>query len=303
MAKIKIFKNYILIFAFGYINIKRKGCGEMNVNRFPVEENIKNLVADASIKTVEGNHAMHCHEFYELEIILSGEGTYVIDGCDYKIERGALYIMSPVSFHKLNINKNVKLINLMFTSEAASYDFLTRIFANVPCYHCVLSEEDLTFIEVVATELSKLLENNKVYDEYAGLLINSVLGKVCRLMGKLPQNNEVGPMKRAVFYIESHFTEHITLEDAAKIAGYARNYFSTVFKSYTGKSFKTYLNDLRFDFAKKLLMHTDMTISEIALKCGFGDFSHFMADFKKRFNTTPKKLREQLKKELLGDFS
>ena len=59
MAKIKIFKNYILIFAFGYINIKRKGCGEMNVNRFPVEENIKNLVADASIKTVEGNHAMH----------------------------------------------------------------------------------------------------------------------------------------------------------------------------------------------------------------------------------------------------
>ena len=57
-------------------------------------------------------------------------------------------------------------------------------------------------------------------------------------------------------------------------------------------SFKQYLMELRFAFVRKLLIHTDLPLQQIAEKCGFHDLSYFFSSFKHKYGITPKQCRE-----------
>ena len=69
------------------------------------------------------------------------------------------------------------------------------------------------------------------------------------------------------------------------------SYFSTVFKNSTGLSFKEYLNKVRIEESKILLLNTDFSIIDIAIAVGFEDQSYFSKVFKKYTGTTPKQFR------------
>jgi len=64
-----------------------------------------------------------------------------------------------------------------------------------------------------------------------------------------------------------------------------------LFKQVTGISFKEYLNKVRIEEAKSLLEHTDYSIMEIAVACGYSDQSYFTKVFKKATGITPKQYR------------
>ena len=120
-----------------------------------------------------------------------------------------------------------------------------------------VSQSDLQFLELLARDLEKHLSEIDCSDAYAETLLNCVLGKLCTLRTADAQTTKITGLQHAILYLQNHFTEQIKLEDAAKVAGYSSNYFSARFKSYTGVTFKQYLTDLRFSFAKKLLEHTE----------------------------------------------
>ena len=83
----------------------------------------------------------------------------------------------------------------------------------------------------------------------------------------------------------------VTLEDVANEVHLAPSYFSTLFKQSTGSSFREYLNMVRIEESKRLLMTTEHSISDIALATGFEDQSYFTKIFKKHTGLTPKQYR------------
>lgn len=98
-------------------------------------------------------------------------------------------------------------------------------------------------------------------------------------------------IKEAAEYISKHFSENISLADVADVIHLNPSYFSSLFKQVTGESFKEYLNKVRIEEAKSLLEHTDYSIIEIAVACGYSDQSYFTKVFKKTTGITPKQYR------------
>lgn len=262
----------------------------MSILRYSKEHYVGDCTINASIKNINGIVTMHSHEYYEIEIVLSGSGTYHVDGVDYEMKRGSLFALSPVSFHEVEF-RDVQLINIMFVIDACNTDFVMNLFLTEPYFMCTLKEEDLNFILALVGELS--VHRNRVCQRnvYSETLLDCVLGKLCSLKTGDQLPKKVSSVQYAFFYMQNHFTEQLRLEDVAKIAGYSPNYFNSCFKKYTGMTFKQYLTELRFSFSKKLLEYTDLSVTEIYTKCGFGDFSHFMTEFKKRYGVTPKMYR------------
>jgi YesN/AraC family two-component response regulator len=90
-----------------------------------------------------------------------------------------------------------------------------------------------------------------------------------------------------VAYITEHYAEKITLEQTAKHFYVNKTYLSELFKTETGTNFTRRLNDIRLEQAKRLMTHTDMTVTEIAERVGFADFRYFCRVFKNHMGMTP----------------
>jgi two-component system response regulator YesN len=99
-------------------------------------------------------------------------------------------------------------------------------------------------------------------------------------------------IRKAISYINDNYASRIALQDVAKYTCLSPNYLSQLFKQETGKSFLEYLTHCRVEAAKKLLVQSSLTISEIAFKLGYDMPSYFSEVFKKSEGLTPSQYRK-----------
>ena len=240
-------------------------------------------------KNFHGNYHSHWHEFYEIEYIISGSGIYVIDGKEYTIKPGMLFFMTPVNFHSVK-GENVRLYNLHFSSVAANPEYLIDIAGKNFSTTFELSSESSEFIEMQLEEMTKN-ENDK---RYQSVLLNCVLAKLIRTKNEI-KSNILSPVAMAELYILNNFRDNISLSEVANYTGFSDCYFSLVFKKETGKSFKEYTDNLKFEYAMKLLKYTDYTVLQICNESGFEDYANFLRRFKNREKVSPTEYRKNLK--------
>ena len=89
----------------------------------------------------------------------------------------------------------------------------------------------------------------------------------------------------------SRYGEEISIERLAGACSLSPNQFRRIFAKATGSSPQVYLNNLRITMAASMLLRTDLTIAEIALRCGFPTLSCFNRQFRIVKGTTPRKFR------------
>jgi YesN/AraC family two-component response regulator len=95
-------------------------------------------------------------------------------------------------------------------------------------------------------------------------------------------------------YIQNNYNQDITLNSMAEIFYISPNYLSTLFNEKNGMNLKDYINKLRIEKSKEYLHDTNMKITEISRKVGFGQISYFGSVFKKLEHCTPKQWRARL---------
>lgn len=82
-------------------------------------------------------------------------------------------------------------------------------------------------------------------------------------------------------YIAEHYREDITLGEISEFTGLSENYFSYLFKKETGVALKAYINEVRMNEAKRLLMETGLRDYEIAEQLGYHNAAYFASLFKR----------------------
>jgi AraC-like DNA-binding protein len=99
-------------------------------------------------------------------------------------------------------------------------------------------------------------------------------------------------VKRALDYIDSRYSDPITLEDVIDYLNINKSYFCTLFKKETGKTFTEYLNLTRIEKSKDLLLEETSSILDIALAVGFSNQNYFSILFKRYTGLTPMQFRK-----------
>lgn len=93
-------------------------------------------------------------------------------------------------------------------------------------------------------------------------------------------------------YISNHSNEDITLEEISRYATMSKACFCRLFSSITKMSFKEFLHSKRIEKASELLSTTDLKVSSVAAKCGYGDFTTFYRNFKKITGLSPAEFKK-----------
>ncbi len=122
--------------------------------------------------------------------------------------------------------------------------------------------------------------------------LSEVLNQFAAEVFNLEDAKHVNRLERTLHFINSHYTEKISLEDAASYAALSPAYFSKIFKEEMNCSFTQYINWIRIDHAKTLLRTTPCTLVEVAGLVGFEDQSYFSRVFKNVAGVSPGRYRE-----------
>ncbi|MDD3402256.1 MAG: response regulator [Hespellia sp.] len=112
--------------------------------------------------------------------------------------------------------------------------------------------------------------------------------------------NAIHPsVQQAIQYIKQNYTSDLSLGEIAETAALNESYFSGIFKRDIGKSIPEYLNEIRIEKAKELIVTTGLKNYEIAERVGFGNGSYFSTIFKKQTGVTIQEYRQRTAKKTL----
>jgi AraC family transcriptional regulator len=100
--------------------------------------------------------------------------------------------------------------------------------------------------------------------------------------------------KRVLDHLASHLDRTIPVEELAAVAGMSTQYFTRLFKQTIGQSPHQFVMSYRVEQARKLLASPRITLSDVALRCGFADQSHLTRMFKRETGLTPREYRLEL---------
>ncbi|WP_458461229.1 helix-turn-helix transcriptional regulator [Paenibacillus sp.] len=94
-------------------------------------------------------------------------------------------------------------------------------------------------------------------------------------------------------YLDHHFGENINLNIVADKLNLTPRYLSSIFKEKTNINFSQYLNNLRVERVKELLVNVDLRIQDLATQVGYPIVNSFIRMFKHRYRLTPREYRKR----------
>lgn len=251
----------------------------------------------------------HYHDFCEVTYIRSGFGSYFINGSEYTVEPGDIIVFNQVEPHGWVVSERVMEVQVLtFAPEVVAdpaesfYDEYLKAFLYLGSHfrNLISSMEDRTaeIHEIMEEIAGEALHREKGYQGMIKADILKILVLLMRHYEKegAPPDISLGEKKRsmmrlsqAIYFINAHYKEPLTLEEVASQAYMSPNYFSSYFKNVTGKGFSEYVTMLRLNKVQELIMTTDRTMTSIAMECGFRNMSNFYRLYKKHVGELPQK--------------
>lgn len=227
---------------------------------------------------------LHAHEFFEVEIVIEGEGTHMLNGVDYPIQRGSAYVISPSDFHAVDIKDNGSMTVWHITMDETLLPphILQEVYCGSICR--VLDETELRKVTLACELLYEEFSSGGAAAPLCDYIL-SVIINTPRFQGDLT------PMRRAILYVETHFRENPSLADAAEQACLSPVYFGNLFKQITGETYINFLNARKVSCAK-MLLESGCSVTEACFASGFGSLSGFLHAFKQKTGVSPEKYKK-----------
>jgi AraC-type DNA-binding domain-containing proteins len=119
------------------------------------------------------------------------------------------------------------------------------------------------------------------------VVLNSFINKLVDKIYSTKKTSTLAAVDWAQKFIQDNYRSDITLEVIAGKLYLSPSYFSRIFKKHTGQGFSQYINSIRMEKAKSLLLTGKYSVAEVADRVGIQDPSYFHHIFKKYHNATP----------------
>lgn len=260
------------------------------------------------------NISHHWHYYIELLYFLEGNAQIFLGGEYYNASCGDFVLINSREVHSITSEKgiNTKYIVIKFDPEVL-YTTSKTVFEAKYIMPFTMAQHKHQKVfrndELVKTQIEELFKN--IYEECLNkkygfeLAVRTGIGRIFLWVIRnweskgvkveiqsITKEIDVKKLQQVVDYIDKHYAEEISAEEMSKLCSMSYSYFSRFFKKVMRKTFSEYLNYVRIIEAEKLLLTTDMNITEIALSAGFSNSSYFIKQFRLCKKISPKQFKK-----------
>lgn len=217
---------------------------------------------------------------------------------DYKTDADTerLYTEAAIAFCTLELSGTMERLSRLFAFYNDQKTPVPEIRRRLCDWIYLIMEKDRKFISLIgATTFSDhdIFQHIDTADRLS-VLYKLFYQDLCHILNEcrnVSENKDEFMIKQAKQFIQDHYKESLGLSDVAAHVCLNANYFSQLFQTKTGTTFRLYLRKLRMDEAKQLLKHTHLKVYEIALQVGYSDSAHFTRAFKEYTGMSPNEYR------------
>ena len=243
----------------------------------------------AKNKTVSKNRKT---AMFEIELITESGGISYIDNDVHKIEPNLIICAKPGQIRHTKFPFRCYYIHLMVDEG-----MLSNALSALPDFMTV--SDPTPYVEIF-TQLRALFDSPEQAD--AIKLHSLVLDLTYRLSigAREYRQRTVASRKRhktieaAIKYINENLSSDLSLDTVSQALSFSPIHFHNFFKSATGKTLRDYVEGSRIKKAAELLLTTELTLTDIATRCGFSSQSYFSFVFKRRMGITPREYVRQI---------
>ena len=245
-----------------------------------------------SFYSINNNYPTHLHKQVELIYVKEGTIEIQIDHNSYTLTKEMLIIIFPNQLHRISTPQSSSLLICIFHPDfCPSYTtcFHTQLPTH-PVLSTVLKEEhSLIAITGLLKQTPSAEYSTMMIEGYLTLLLASIYHNLDLKEKEISMDLEIE--QHLLQYIDSHYTEALSLDLLSKEFGLSKFSLSRIFSEHLKLSFTNYVTQKRLEYTIHLLNNTNLSITEIAFETGFGSARTFFREFKAYFNCTPKQYR------------
>lgn len=239
---------------------------------------------------------VHWHTYYELELVVRGEGTHIINGTSYPFKEGDVFLLMPSDFHEFKLEEEGTTYLIEIPPSLLPNEILDLIIQ--PNGHLIknLDSDKFNTLKNIFLTIENHYQKNNYIDS---LITKSLLISLLSLFisytpsganANLKSSN--ARLREILLYIQQTYQENITLENISALFFINKEYLSHLFKSEIGIPLTAYIRKLRLSHAAKLVITTRMKSIDISEMCGFNSIATFMRNFKNEYGVSPMEMRQ-----------
>ncbi|MCH5269454.1 MAG: helix-turn-helix transcriptional regulator [Lachnospiraceae bacterium] len=244
-------------------------------------------------------------DHYSIGYHISGDRTIITPNSIFVQHAGNVSTLAPYIYHRTVPASNEVYENILVKFSPLFVKPLTDQFGEQildQIYARTTNSFPAHIQATIGSYFTHLLEEYNRKSPYGTFKIQCIL---CELLlaileYRLPEENMnssetplTPPIMDAVYYMETHYAEALTIEKVAGISNYSVAYFSRLFKNQLGKSYSEYLSHIRIKNVSRLLLNTDKSITEIAIETGYQYPGNLSASFRQKTGVSPQQYRRQ----------
>ncbi len=258
----------------------------------------------SSVPLEENNFYEHHHTAFEITMVLKGSGVYATGVSEFDFKSGDIFFFSTDEYHWLKrLDSRTDFLNIHFEPRfiwsdnfGISSRELVKIFLNRKTnpHNKIRSESSDRIKKLIYRIEREGIEQKSEYEIMLKVHLMNILVEMIRSYdGQIAENDTFASgetiryIEKSLSYIEENLESDLTLEELSVIAQMSKNYFCRQFKKLNGISPFEYITIKRIERAVRYLESTNLTRTEIALRCGYNNTANFYHAFKKVTGKNP----------------
>lgn len=257
----------------------------------------------------------HDHDFLELAYVLEGTAIHYVNGISCQITKGDYIIIDYNVMHKYektSDNSSFKIMNCIFSPRIIDETLKNcRQFSEVINHYLInfniqnLKTKPTQFIyhdsdgEILSLLTRMHAEYNTKKMGYQEILRSRLIELLICTMRKiqLPDSESIdnSMVQHVIRYIQKHYPEKLSLNEITSKYNFSLSQKGYIFKKETGMNFQDYVQNIRINESCRLLINTNLTITEVSSAVGYSDVKFFNELFKRYLGITPGQYRKMQK--------
>lgn len=255
---------------------------------------------EPAFKDMQNICSSHRHNFYKIIWVTKGRGTHFIDFNHYPIKPHSLCFISLGQIQTLELTEDVTGYMIMFTNEFFSLELQNKhILSQLPFFDIVntdpvlyVNDGEAAIFNYIVQKLEREYHSNAIDRDdmlcaFLRILLIEVKRLYCPAQTIYTAESSVLIAKKFMLLIETHFLVTTSVSEYAKILNITANHLNETVKKTTGRTAGEWIRNRLVLEAKRLLIYSELTISEIAYHLNFDNVSYFGRLFKKYTDCSP----------------